>query len=319
MIRSVFPARSPTLALILAAMHGPMPSAVAAPTDFTVMSGEKKFNLADARGKYVALHFLLKTECPYCLRHVQQYAAESPKVAGVMHVFLKPDADEDIKAFAAKLPKSDSPPVTIFRDPDGKLANEFKIPDGYAFHGLKTHYPALILLGPDGTEAFRYVGKNNADRLSFEKFAAKVAELTRAPGLSHYNVKEGQPAIEGHDPVAYHESGSAMKGRGGIAAAYRGVTYHFATPANRQRFAENPERFVPAYGGWCATAMAEGDKVEIDPANFKVSEGRLLLFYKGWLGDAKKEWNKNEPDFTRKADENWGKLVPSERPERKGA
>lgn len=271
------------------------------------------FNLADAGGKYVALHFLLRTECPYCLRYVQQYAAEGPNVAGVVHVFLKPDADDDIKVFAAKLPKSESPPITIYRDPDGKLANEYKIPDGYAFHGLKTHYPALILLGPDGKEVFRFVGKNNSDRLSFEKFAATMAELSRAPGQSNYNVKEGQPAIEGHDPVAYQESGSAMKGRGEIASTYRSITYHFATSANRQRFAEDPEKFIPAYGGWCATAMAEGDKVEIDPTSFKVTDGRLFLFYKGWLGDARKKWVGNESELTRSADAHWRKLVPGDR------
>ena len=42
------------------------------------------------------------------------------------------------------------------------------------------HYPATLLLGPDGKEVFRYVGKNNGDRLSFEKLAAKVKELEAA-------------------------------------------------------------------------------------------------------------------------------------------
>jgi len=41
------------------------------------------------------------------------------------------------------------------------------------------HYPATVLLGPDGKEVFRYVGKNNSDRLSFEKLAEKVAELSK--------------------------------------------------------------------------------------------------------------------------------------------
>lgn len=37
------------------------------PNDFTVKSGEKQFRLADAKGKFVALHFLLETDCPYCM------------------------------------------------------------------------------------------------------------------------------------------------------------------------------------------------------------------------------------------------------------
>ena len=47
----------------------------AAPSDFTVQSPTDgtTFRLADARGKYVALHFLLKTECPFCLRHTWRF------------------------------------------------------------------------------------------------------------------------------------------------------------------------------------------------------------------------------------------------------
>ena len=41
------------------------------------------------------------------------------------------------------------------------------------------HKRMSVLIGPDGKEVFRYVGKSNADRLSFESFAAKVAELSK--------------------------------------------------------------------------------------------------------------------------------------------
>ena len=53
-----------------------------------------------------------------------------------------------------------------------------KSPDGYAFHNQVVHYPALILLGPDGKEVFRYIGKNNSDRYSFEQLSIKIHELT---------------------------------------------------------------------------------------------------------------------------------------------
>jgi thioredoxin-dependent peroxiredoxin len=41
------------------------------------------------------------------------------------------------------------------------------------------HFPATVLIGPDGKEVFRYVGKNNSDRFAFEKLAEKVAELSK--------------------------------------------------------------------------------------------------------------------------------------------
>lgn len=124
-------------------------------------------------------------------------------------------------------------------------------------------------------------------------------------------------AIKGFDPVAYVESNKAQAGKSELSSQYRGVAYRFATAESRQRFAENPEKYIPAYGGWCATAMAEGRKVEIDPTNFKVTNGRLFLFYKGWLGNALNDWNKDEKNLTDRADEQWRKIATGDSTERK--
>ena len=49
------------------------------PNDFTIRSATSTniFKLSEAKGKFVALHFLLKTECPYCIRHTHDYAQKS--------------------------------------------------------------------------------------------------------------------------------------------------------------------------------------------------------------------------------------------------
>lgn len=153
---------------------------IANPQDFTVHSatGTNVFKLSEAKGKFVALHFLLKTECPYCIRHTHDYVQKSAGDSRVVHVFIKPDTDAEIKAWASKLGEG-SLQVTIYRDPDAALAKAFNIPDGYQFHGQTVHFPALVLLNGNGKEVFRYVGKSNADRLSYEKFSARLAELTK--------------------------------------------------------------------------------------------------------------------------------------------
>ncbi|HEY0072715.1 MAG TPA: redoxin domain-containing protein [Abditibacteriaceae bacterium] len=155
--------------------------APANPEDFSVPSAttDKTFKLSEAKGKFVALHFLLKTECPFCLRHTREYFTKSEKLPNVVQVFLKPDSIEEIKSWAMKLPPEEVAKNPIYRDADASLAKEFKIPDGYNFHGQSVHYPALVLLNPEGKEAFRYVGKDNGDRFSFEKLQAKVAELSK--------------------------------------------------------------------------------------------------------------------------------------------
>ena len=149
--------------------------------DFTLPSAtdNSHFTLSEAKEKYVALHFLLKTECPYCIRHTHEYSENSANLKNVVQVFIKPDTEEEIKKWATRLPEDNKHQFPIYRDINAKLAKQFKIPDGYAFHGQVVHYPALILLDKNGNEVFRYVGKNNGDRYSFEDFSAKIKELKK--------------------------------------------------------------------------------------------------------------------------------------------
>src|SRR5688572_904672 len=288
-------------------------SPAATPADFVVESPTdgKVFKLSEAKGKFVALHFLLKTECPFCLKHTRDYIVKSAATPDVVHVFLKPDAVGEIKAWAAKANRGDDTPnVPIYRDTDAKLADQLGIPAGYQFHGQSVHYPALVLLDPMGKEVFRYVGKSNADRFSYEQFAAKLAELKEKPAaVQHYNLGSDKVAISGYDPVGYFATGKPLKGRKELSAMHRGVTYLFASEENRKLFAVSPEKYVPTYGGWCATAMAKGEKVEIDPTNFKVTNGRLFLFFKAFYANAIKDWNKDEPNLTAKADANWKRIA----------
>jgi peroxiredoxin Q/BCP len=145
--------------------------------DFSLTSVTNKstFTLSKSKGKYIALHFLLKTECPYCIRHTSEYFEKASSLSNVIQVFIKPDSEEEIKAWANKLKSTNSLP--IYQDADAKLADQFNIPNGYQFHGQVVHYPALILLNDKGEEVFRYVGKNNSDRFSFDQLKAKIEAL----------------------------------------------------------------------------------------------------------------------------------------------
>lgn len=132
-----------------------------------------------------------------------------------------------------------------------------------------------------------------------------------------YNVDKQGVAIEGYDPVAYFD-GKPAKGDASLTAKHNGVTYRFANEANRKKFEAAPDQYVPAYGGWCAYAMVDGDKVEVDPETFKIVDGRLFLYYNGFLGNTLKKWNKgNEAEQTGKADANWEKASGEKAPAKK--
>jgi len=136
------------------------------------------FRLSESKGKYVALHFLLKTECPYCIRHTSEYFEKAKSLPNVIQVFIKPDEEKEIKEWTSKLNLSNSLP--IYQDKNAQLANQLNIPFGYSFHGQIVHYPALILLNEQGIEVFRYIGKNNTDRFSFENLKAKIEALSNS-------------------------------------------------------------------------------------------------------------------------------------------
>lgn len=159
-------------------------ASAAAPADFTVATANRSstFTLSKARGKFVALHFLLKTECPICMKHTRDYAQKMPRLPQVEHVFMKPDAEPAVAQWEQKLKASTgitAPP--IYRDENAALADAFGIPNGYSFHGQTVHYPALVLLDKNGKEAFRYVGKATNDRFSFEQLEQKLKELEAKP------------------------------------------------------------------------------------------------------------------------------------------
>jgi YHS domain-containing protein len=92
---------------------------------------------------------------------------------------------------------------------------------------------------------------------------------------------------------------SHRMGKSDIKFTYKEVTYLFANTANATKFKAYPEKFEPAYGGWCAFAMGEtGEKVKIDPETFKIIDGRLYLFYNFWGNNTLSDWNKNEKTYS---------------------
>jgi hypothetical protein len=129
--------------------------------------------------------------------------------------------------------------------------------------------------------------------------------------LTHFNLDEGKLALQGYDPVAYFPQGGGKprKGLATITATHEGVVYRFASEESRKLFLATPGSFEPQYGGWCAYAMADGDKVEIDPKSFLVAEGKLYLFFKAWYADTRARWKKDEKRLAGKADEAWKELL----------
>jgi YHS domain-containing protein len=119
------------------------------------------------------------------------------------------------------------------------------------------------------------------------------------------DVTHSTPGISGYDPVGYFTEGKPMRGSGYHVANHEGVTYAFATKENKEMFEATPDKFVPAYGGYCAYGAAVGKKFVADPEVWKVVDGTLYLnLDKGIQG----KWNKDIPGYIKKADANWKEI-----------
>lgn len=132
-----------------------------------------------------------------------------------------------------------------------------------------------------------------------------VGQEQAALRKKHFNL-EGNVAIDGYDPVAYFKSNKAVKGKKELAVNHQGVVYYFSTMENKEEFKKSPAQYEPQYGGWCAYAMGDaGEKVAIDPATFKILDGKLYLFYNKFFNNTLKSWNKDEVRLKNSADANW--------------
>ena len=115
-------------------------------------------------------------------------------------------------------------------------------------------------------------------------------------------------ALGGFDPVAYFPEGGGKPAKGFIQRdlKHNGVTYRFASDANRDRFRANPEKYLPAYNGWCAWAMSElNAKVDVEPSAFEIYNGKLYVFYDHADLNTRALWLKNPEGMVSKADVNW--------------
>jgi hypothetical protein len=122
--------------------------------------------------------------------------------------------------------------------------------------------------------------------------AILLAIVLGLPGaaLAAENLDDGI-ALKGFDAVSFFD-GVPRMGRRAITFEHEGSTYRFHSEGNRERFVLEPARYVPAFGGFCAWGVLDdSDHEDVSPGSWKIVDGRLLLFYKGYLGDGLRDWD----------------------------
>ena len=136
--------------------------------------------------------------------------------------------------------------------------------------------------------------------------AAAPSHGEAADGKRYHNLDRKGVAIKGYDPVAYFTDGKPARGEAQYASTFEGATYHFASAQHQKMFDAEPGKYAVQYGGFCGYAVSKGYTADIDPKQFVIVEGRLVLQNNA---GALKLWNKDSAGNFRKANENWPGIV----------
>ena len=91
-----------------------------------------------------------------------------------------------------------------------------------------------------------------------------AAAASAAQPVAEVNVNDGY-AVHGYDVVAYFTAGQPAEGDDRYTAEYEGAQYRFASAEHRDTFKQDPAKYAPQYGGFCAFAVALGKKLDGDP------------------------------------------------------
>lgn len=113
-------------------------------------------------------------------------------------------------------------------------------------------------------------------------------------------------ALQGYDPVAFFTEERAVKGDSEFAVQSGEAIYHFSSQENMKAFQADPEKYEPAFGGYCAFGASVGQVFPVEIDTWQIRFGRLFLQKDQ---EIKKMFEENPEENFRKAEANWPELV----------
>ena len=141
-----------------------------------------------------------------------------------------------------------------------------------------------------------------AASILFLGFAALAPIPAAAAEKDPVFATRGNLAIRGYDPVAYFTEGAAVKGSKDFTLGWQGADWRFASEENRDLFADDPDKYTPQYGGYCAWAVSRNYTAPTDPDAFTVVNGKLYLNYNRKIME---QWLEDRDANIESADGNW--------------
>ena len=143
-----------------------------------------------------------------------------------------------------------------------------------------------------------------------KKLFVVIALLVALSGIAFAkdlkNLDKNGVAIQSYDPVAFFTDNRPVKGSSQFQSEYRGAKYYFATAEHKAAFDNDPAKYEPQFGGYCAYGASQGHPAPIKIEAWQIVNGRLLMQYDLGIKD---KFNKDQQCNLHKADQNWPGIV----------
>ena len=111
-------------------------------------------------------------------------------------------------------------------------------------------------------------------------------------------------AINGYDPVAYYSDSKSEMGEKEFLYKWNGAEWYFASKNHMEMFKENPDKYAPQYGGFCAFGLSKNKLMSSDPNAWQIVDGKLYLCTNNKVH---KMWQEDIKENIKKSDKNWSK------------
>ncbi|WP_423909183.1 YHS domain-containing (seleno)protein [Candidatus Spongiihabitans sp.] len=109
-------------------------------------------------------------------------------------------------------------------------------------------------------------------------------------------------AAGGYDVTSYFSEAQPIKGEKAFKMEYMDADWYFANQENLDKFIQNPQRYAPQYGGYCAWAVSQGSTASGDPLLWTIHEDKLYLNYNHEINH---RWSSDKERLIVEADKNW--------------
>ena len=133
-----------------------------------------------------------------------------------------------------------------------------------------------------------------------------VSFLASAQTTAIYKKAYSDDAVSGYDTVAYFTLGEPTPGSDEFSYEYKGATWKFSSQEHMDMFIAEPEKYEPQYGGYCAYAMARGNRASAEPDLWTIHDDKLYLNLNKRVIE---RWRGKKEEYIEKADAEWMTFV----------